>query len=238
VNRVNWSINLDHTHSPEGKPYDERLFSDNFRGNLHNARFSWLRGQSQKFSGSVLELGCHNARSISHLAFVPNQYLGFDADWEGGLAQARKKYPQYEFVKSSSPSELGRTFDLALCLETIEHVSRADVRGYLRMLAKAAPVTLFSIPNEIGPVFVLKRLAHTLLRSERQFSAREFFLQSVGRTERVEQINHKGFSYRWFLEVAAEFFVIEEVVGLPFRRLPSLSFTVAIRARSRLFVRP
>jgi SAM-dependent methyltransferase len=222
---------------PEGKPYDERLFSANFRGSLHNARFSWLRQQTVGLSGSVLELGCHNARSIAHLAFVPTQYLGLDADWEGGLAQAREKYPEYEFIRSTAPAELGRTFDLALCLETIEHVSREDMRNYLRLLAAAAPVTLFSIPNEIGPVFVLKRIAHTILRSKRQYSAKEFFLQSVGRTDRVAQEDHKGFNYRRFLQIAEEFFTIEEAVGLPFRRLPSLSFTVAIRARSRLFGR-
>lgn len=218
-----------------GKSYDERLFSSSLRGRLHNARFAWLRRQTEGMSGSVLELGCHNARSIAHLAFVPTAYLGFDADWEGGLAEARQLYPQYEFVKSTAVPELDRTFDLALCLETIEHVDRADVDGYLRMLARAAPVTLISVPNELGPVFVAKRMAHTMLRNPRQYSTREFFLQMMGKTDKVEQDNHKGFNYRWLIRAIRSYFDIESVEGLPFGRIPGLSFTVAIRAKSRLF---
>lgn len=231
----NGSSALEHVADFGDKTYDERLFTSSLRGRLHNARFAWLRAQTKGMSGSVLELGCHNARSIAHLGFVPTAYLGLDADWEGGLEEARRLYPQYEFVHSTAIPALDRTFDLALSFETMEHLDRDQVDGYLRMLAQAAPVTLFSVPNELGPIFVMKSMVHAVMGYPSPYSTREFFLQAFGATRKVGQDNHKGFDYRWLIKAMRSHFEIEAVRGLPFKHLPGLSFTVAIRAKSRLF---
>ncbi|WP_203566007.1 hypothetical protein, partial [Aurantimonas aggregata] len=104
------------------KGYDERLFSGGFRKAVHEGRFHWLRKQTEGMSGSVLELGCFNARSLEYLSFVPSRYLGLDAGWEGGLTQAKTLYPQYDFLESTDPSDVKGQWDLGIALETLARI--------------------------------------------------------------------------------------------------------------------
>jgi hypothetical protein len=73
----------------EGKTYNDRLFGKGLRGYFHNARFHWLSRalkQHKAYGGSILELGCNDGRILDFIEFTPTQYVGYDADWEGGLA--------------------------------------------------------------------------------------------------------------------------------------------------------
>ena len=178
------------------KSYNERLFSGGLRQWVHEQRFNWLRQASRGLSGSVLELGCFDARSLGYLAFAPDRYLGIDAGWSGGLDAARVRYPQHEFLCESSPRRLNEKFDVAICLETLEHVPRAQIETYIEMLHDASPVLLCTIPVEIGPVFLIRYLSKFIYGTTDVYSAREVINLALNRPEAVVQDDHKGFDYR------------------------------------------
>lgn len=78
-----------------GYGYNERLFSRGLRRKLHLARFHWVNAEITRWHGSsrsVLELGCFDGKLIDFLSDKPSRYVGFDANWEGGLDAAKVKW--------------------------------------------------------------------------------------------------------------------------------------------------
>ncbi len=210
--------------------YNERLFSGGARKWLHEMRFKWLREQTRNLEGSVFELGCFDARSLQYLAFKPTRYLGVDAGWEGGIDEAKKRYPEFEFRRSSTLFSPGQKFDLAVALETLEHLPRQELPGYVDMLSLTAPVLLATVPVEIGPVFLGKYLVKLGLGRSEPYRPAEVLFSTLGMTSRVEQDQHKGFSYRFLVELLRSSYRHVTVTGLPFSAAPLLSFTIGIRA--------
>ena len=139
--------------------YNERLFSGGIRRRLHMSRFEWLSKSLRKLNGeyqTCLELGCFDGKAIDFLPIKPIHYVGLDANWEGGLELAKakwKKEPQYEFKQCNRPEEMqlkGETFDISICMDTLEHVPPDLVNAYLKELAKSTKKYIFvTMPNEI-----------------------------------------------------------------------------------------
>lgn len=227
-------------------PYNQRLFGPGLRGRFHRARFEWVARTADSLGipcDAVLELGCFDGRLLDHLPRSPRVYKGFDANWEGGLTAARARFGAraghfFEYAAQAADLRLesGERFDLAVSLETLEHVPPAEVEPYLRIIARHLDGHfLVSVPNETGLVFVFKRLVKRLVAPGRaRYSWREFFWLALGRTERVPRAEHKGFSYRALIAQIARHFEIVSVRGLPFSWLPPrFSPGVVIVARSR-----
>lgn len=211
--------------------YNQRLFSSGVRKWLHEMRFRWLNKETSGMSGSVFELGCFDARSITYLGFSPERYLGLDAGWEGGLDSAIAQYPNFEFRRSDTLVQPAGTFDLAIAMETLEHLPREQLPNYVDVLSRTAPVLLVTVPVEIGPVFLIKRIVKAFLPGRKQYySVRELIFTTLGFTTRVEQVDHKGFDYRHIRNLLRSCYGNVKVEGLPFKKLPLFSFTVAIRA--------
>lgn len=225
--------------------YNERLFSGGLRGKLHLARFSWLE-DSVRRSGSpcrsVLELGCFDGKAIDHLPETPSRYVGLDANWEGGLDIARERWKGhdgYEFRECTTPDEMGigdESFDISVCMETLEHVPPELVEPYVAKLAAATRHHVFiTVPNEIGVVFFLKHVAKSALGGDTEkYGFVEFLNQSAGRTAKVARREHKGFDYRDMVRAVSRHFDIVEVSGNPLGRLPAaLNFGVGIVGAKR-----
>lgn len=226
--------------------YNERLFSGGVRARLHLARFHWVREKLAQYecpSRSILELGCFDGKLIDFLPAKPSRYVGFDADWEGGLELAAQKwaaYPQYVFHKAFEPRDMRldghAPFDLAVSMETLEHVPPELVDGYLGKIAEHLDgLLLITVPNEKGVVFLAKWMAKKLLSSDAEpYSASEIVNATLGRMQRVARHEHKGFDYeRLVCEVERHFDIIE-VSGHPLGFLPrSLCFGIGIVARSK-----
>jgi len=215
--------------------YDRRLFSSGLRRRIHESRFHWLRNESAQLSGSVLELGCFNARSLDYLGFKPAAYLGIDAGWEGGLAEAIEKYPQYDFIESIDPDDITGNWDLALALETLEHIPRPEMLDrYLHKLAQHCLRLIATVPMEIGPLFsakfLYKRYVH---RYQAKHTFQEFVFQSIGRCDLVTQDNHRGFDYRDLVRRVEKHFLIEKVEGIQPQLPKWLNTQVGITAKSR-----
>lgn len=218
--------------APPQSEYDQRLFGGGLRRRLHMARFRWLERRTQGLQGSVIELGCNNGRSLSHYSFSPHAYLGLDAG-ETDVAAARRRYPQYRFEVSRSPADISGRFDLAVALETMEHIDRIDVAAYVEALSHSAPKLLVSVPVEIGITFAVKHLAKFVFHGEKPvYTAVQFANQTLGRSHMVPQHEHLGFDYRWLRREIERHYVIERVDALPFGLAP-FCMQVAFEARSR-----
>ncbi len=229
------------------KTYNERLFSGfGIRSYLHSARFKWFqRTVDRLYDGParILELGCFDGRLISFCPRPPTIYRGFDADWEGGLSEAQKRFaghPHWTFHKASAPDHMdgidADTFNLAASMETLEHIPPDHIEDYLWQIEKVTNgYFLVTVPNEKGPVFLIKYLAKLLfMRSAEQYSVQEVISATFGRLEHVERNEHKGFDHAVLTNQIGRHFDIQSVEALPVRWLPLwASFTVAIVAHSK-----
>jgi hypothetical protein len=190
-----------------------------------------------------VELGCYDGRLLDTLGDRVSEYVGIDANWEGGLDIARNKFAKrsdVRLIQTDDPKVLRSLpedyFNVAAALETLEHVPTDFVGPYLDELARVTHGHLFvSVPNELGPVFLIKYLAKRLYYGAAEaYSFKELIAATLRRSDKVQRCDHKGFDYRDVLrEVQARFEMIS-VEGLPRTGLPpALSPTIAISAKSR-----
>ena len=227
------------------KNYNERLFKSPFRSKFHFARFKWLNKKILRYFPeykSIIELGCHDAKTINLLTYPPIRYLGLDANWEKGIEIASEKYSyfqNYEFkiIKNTKKlKEINEKFDIAICLETLEHLPPEDLENYLNFLSNRFNNYLFiSIPNEIGLFFVLKYLLKILFNMKSEnYTFWEFLNQSIGRVDKVKRQQHKGFNWKLLINQLKNEFEIVEIKGIPFSKLPiSCNFGIGIVLKNK-----
>lgn len=230
----------------DGYGYNERLFSGGLRSRLHLARFRWLSTEVARRNiptDSVLELGCFDGKLIDFLPTKPSRYVGFDANREGGLDLAKERWsdaPTYAFFQASTPDEMrlneSDTFDVAVAMETLEHVPPQMVDGYLGKIAKHVDgYLLITAPNERGIVFLAKWLAKKLLSKDaHHYSLSELTNATFGRMTLVARRHHKGFDYKSLVKEVEKHFDVIDVSGHPLRFLPcSLSYGIGIVAKPK-----
>jgi SAM-dependent methyltransferase len=110
----------------------------------------WLIGLARP--DSVLDVGCgEGAWTASFSNASVADVLGMDGDY---VDRRRLLMPQDRFCAKdlSAPIDLGRRFDLAVCLEVAEHLSPGGGDELVATLCKHADVLLFSaaIPGQTG----------------------------------------------------------------------------------------
>ena len=224
--------------------YNERLFSGGIRGRFHNARYQWVADRIVDLgcaTDSILELGCFDGKVIDYLPRKPSVYLGLDANWENGLDLARKKWanhPEYVFRECTRPEEMrtqGREFDVSLCMETLEHIPPNLVRPYLKELGKVTrSYLLITVPNEIGPVFLSKYAVKSVFGDVERYTPAEVMYAALGRADKVERSEHKGFDYRRLVDDVSKYFEVIEVSGHPIGLAPPmLNYGIGIVGRVR-----
>jgi 2-polyprenyl-3-methyl-5-hydroxy-6-metoxy-1,4-benzoquinol methylase len=223
--------------------YNQRLFSKGLRSRLHHARFYWLNAMVKKMfdrPATVLELGCYDAKTIAFLPHAPLKYAGFDANWEKGLDLARKNHQNhaYQFFECHNPADMdvkGETYDLVVCMETLEHLPDEMLDGYLERLKAASKGLMFiTVPNEVGLVFLGKFLVKLLVYREKinpQYGFSDVINQTLGRMEKVVHDDHKGFDYRTLWRRLSNDWQVT-LTAIPFSWLPySLGFSVGMVCR-------
>ena len=225
--------------------YNDRLFNNPFRRKIHLARFHWLKKIIQIYCPkylTIFELGCHDSKSLLFLPYLPLEYLGVDADWEGGLNIAKKKYKEideYKFLKSKNIQDfpiLKNKFDLVICLETLEHLPPEDLERYLLKLSNLIKeYFIITVPNEIGFIFLIKYLIKLILNlNPDKYSILEIYYQFIGKVEEVKRNNHKGFSWLKLVEILEKHFEIVKIEGIPFSFFPKfLNFGIGIILKNK-----
>lgn len=227
------------------KSYNKRLFSTGLRKKTHLARFYWISNTLQRLNyayDSVIELGCGDGKVLNYLPKKPKSYYGFDANSHGGLDIAKEKWKgnsKFKFIFCNKPEDVktdGECFDIAICMETLEHVPNDMVELYLEILSKLSKTILVTVPNEKGIVFFFKYLFTKIAyRNKRNYTLSEFLNTTLNRVYKVEHDNgHKGFDYKLIIEAMSSHFDIVMVSGIPLNLLPvNLNLYVGIVGRSR-----
>lgn len=108
---------------------------------------------------SVVEVGC----GIGHMSLVAQrsgaqEVLALDGPWTN-RAELLIDQERFRPIDLSEPLELGRRFDLAICLEVAEHLPAASAATLIASLVKAADVVMFgaAIPFQGGAGHINER---------------------------------------------------------------------------------
>jgi SAM-dependent methyltransferase len=132
--------------------YDKRFFARNDRSSLPSAAiiapivYEWLQ------PASVLDVGGGSGGwTAAFAAAGVRDYLCVDGDY---VDQATLRIPadRFRVADLSRPLDLGRRFDLAVCLEVAEHLPQSCAGDLMMSLARHADAVLFSaaIPLQSG----------------------------------------------------------------------------------------
>lgn len=223
--------------------YNERLFQGGLRRFIHLGRFLWLARRVAELDPDIetlVELGCYDGRVLEHVRPTLRHYVGYDANWEGGLDIAKTKWaehPEYEFrhAESAAAFDLSQRFDVGVCMETLEHVADELVDDYIDALATVVRRRLYvTVPNEKYFPFVVKYFYHAFVGGGEHYAPAEVVDAALGRLSRVARDGHKGFDYDDLIRRLERRFIIDRVEGQPVPELPPwVSTGVSIIAHPR-----
>lgn len=226
----------------QGNNYNQRLFSGGLRGFFHQARFNWLSQSLGEAGGpqeNVIELGCYDGKTIRYLPAKPRRYVGYDENWEGGLPLARELWAaerEYEFILCSSPADMTKDerFDVAVCMETLEHVPPELIEPYIARLGQLARKIFITVPTEKGPIFASKYLVKRLFGTYQEYTFAEFLYASAGMLDKVKRNDHKGFDYQIVIDAVRKHLRIVKITPYPLQSLPlPFGFGIGIVGESR-----
>jgi hypothetical protein len=230
-----------------------------FYARHHARRFEWMRDKIAscgKRSVSVLELGCHDARSLTYVPVRVHRYVGLDAGWKSGwtgqtpcgLEAGRvrlKGRKNFEVRISSSPQDIDKMegqFDVALVLETFEYLQPAALEPYIAALAGKLSDDgwlLTTMPNEKGIPLLVKALGAKLAGIRRsEYNGTEFIHALLGQMDRVPRAvrGRKGFDYGQIARLMAKHFSFLRLEGVGLMNLPPyLSTNIGIVASKKPF---
>jgi len=132
--------------------YGPAFFDEMDEPNLSSARVATPRVMEFVRPKSVVDIGC--GRGLWLKAFTEQgikDVAGYDGDY---VERDKLAFPQEHFHSADleKPIVVGRTFELAVCLEVGEHLFDSAADTLVETLTRAAPVVLFSaaIPLQGG----------------------------------------------------------------------------------------
>jgi hypothetical protein len=123
-------------------------------------------------------------------------------------------------------------FDVAVSLETFEHLPPTEVPAFVEKLATLSDRLLVTVPVERGFVFLAKHMAKAVLRlgGGQQYSAADWTNSALSRLDRVKRNDHKGFDERVLADQMARHFRSVKLSYLPGIPLSHANFSAAIEA--------
>lgn len=239
---------------PPAIPRDRAYTFNWFYARHHARRFEWMRDKiasSGKKSISILELGCHDVRSLAYVPINVHRYVGLDAGWQSGwngetpygLEAGRirvRDIGNFEVRKSSSPEDIENMeeqFDVAVVLETFEYLEPSALEAYVAALARRVcdnGCILTTMPNEKGIPLLVKALGAKLSGIRRsEYTGLQLFHAFLGRMHRVPRASRgrKGFDYSHMAHLVARYFPFLTLEGVGLMKLPPpLSTNIGIIA--------
>ena len=208
---------------------------------LHSIRYRHLLRAFARFAGQprikVVDVGCAYAKSFDLLNRTCDiDYLGIDPTLEF-VSLARQRYghlDNFRIIQGGVQDHLSELdgADVVLALETLEHIQEGTVFRFVEAIAKARPkLFICSVPNEIGPVLLVKNVGSFLCGYERhrEYTWGETLRASTYALHRMppHQFGHKSYDWRWLSATLRHHLTVEDIRSNPFGWLPSsLSLSV------------
>jgi SAM-dependent methyltransferase len=133
-------------------PYDRNFFTSISGGSMRSARRLLPMVRDMLHPASVLDVGCGSGAWLAEfMRLGVGDAMGVDGDY---VAADTLAIPTERFVPRdiTQPFDLGRRFDMALCLEVGEHIPNAASATLVRNVATHAPIVVFSaaVPGQGG----------------------------------------------------------------------------------------
>jgi 2-polyprenyl-3-methyl-5-hydroxy-6-metoxy-1,4-benzoquinol methylase len=134
----------------------------------HRSRFEFALKLAGEKPGAVLDYGCGDGTFLAMIEPKASFACGVDiAENQIHECQERFQGRQILFQPINSKIYLIRPdgFDLVTCMETLEHCTEKVIEIVLKDLAalvKNDGRVIVSVPIEIGPTFVLKKIVRTI----------------------------------------------------------------------------
>ncbi len=139
--------------------YDDAFFAESEADVLRSARVVAPLLLQLVQPRSVLDVGCGRGAWLSVFRDLGiDEVRGLDGE-HVNRSRLLIDEPSFVAVDLARPFAIDGTFDLALCLEVVEHLQEAAGRRVVEALAAAAPVVAFSaaIPGQGGTGHVNER---------------------------------------------------------------------------------
>lgn len=100
---------------------------------------------------SVVDVGCGTGTWVAVFSeHGVSDVLGIDGDWVRPFLEIPES--RFRSADISAPVNVGRSFDLAVCLEVAEHLPETSARVLITSLTRASSLVLFSaaVPGQAG----------------------------------------------------------------------------------------
>lgn len=144
-------------------PFDA-LYSESYYANMldgekrRDAREFCVALDRQFDPGRVIEFGCGAGRFMDPLTERGVEVFGIDRSTKG-FAASSLPIDHFAVHDLRDPYETTREYDLALCIEVLEHIPAADAATAVASVAEAAPVAIVTAapPGQGGTHHVNER---------------------------------------------------------------------------------
>lgn len=206
----------------------------------HGARFRTGLRLAGLPAGRVLDYGCGDGTFLAMAAERIREGVGADIASDA-IADCRTRLEAYRNLRFCAVRELDAahdgTYDVVLCMETLEHCTPPTVEAVLRDLARLARPggrIVISVPIETGPTFLLKLVVRRIAgwrglgdyRYYEKYGARDALrMLFAGRRAAVERPvyggpdapghTHYGFNWRALREVVRARLTLERTLFSP-----------------------
>lgn len=161
--------------------------------------------------------------------------------WLASLHQGREKWRDREWVdllQCTSPREMPDCgfFDIGICMEALNMMDYDTEEAYVGKLSRVCGKLFVTVPREHGLTFFAKHVTKSMLYGPARirYSWSDVALMTLGRFNKVERQEYKGFDERILFRIISNYFIVEKICGLfpPSFPVP-LSSTIGLVGRSR-----
>ena len=211
---------------------------------LHKTRYRHLINLFTDLSAAhpsrplnVVDIGCAHAKAFDILNSRFNiNYVGIDID-KNFVDVAQQRYSKYENFRIINDSVINHyneleNADAIIALESLEHIPENLVVRIVEQIARAKPTAFMcSVPNEVGPIVLLKNIGSLLTgyMRHKEYRWKETLHAGLFNLDKVEThgTGHKGFDWRWLAQTIRHNMHITKIHKNPFDWLPkTFSFSI------------
>ena len=203
----------------------------------HRSRFEKALSLSGRNNKKLLDYGCGDGTFLALASdrFVEGHGVDIDADQIEDCRNRLASFGNVSFfvVGDLAGTEHNRTYDVITCMETLEHCIEPVVEKVLADMARLCAAdgrVIISVPVEVGPSFLVKRIArrqavsmdkahetYPLRDALKMLFARKhtFVERPVYSKPQLVGHSHYGFNWRRLRERVRHYLVVDDTLFTP-----------------------